>query len=119
MMNVDGYEDTVQARLMKLVTDQQIFADVNKAERIIDFQMLDALIETTLTTINEDLGAEISDYNTWLHQSSTKITNTNLNAPDAANQKKFTIKLINQLKILIDLLQLQAITKGAEKNKFA
>ena len=36
-MNVEGAEDTVQARLMKLVTDQQIFSDTSKAERIIDF----------------------------------------------------------------------------------
>ena len=37
VMNVDGQEETVQARLMKLVTDQQTFTDVNKAEKIIDF----------------------------------------------------------------------------------
>ena len=36
-MNVEEAEDTVQARLTKLVTDQQIFQDMSKAERIIDF----------------------------------------------------------------------------------
>ena len=54
-MNIDEYEDTVQDRLMKLVTDQQVFTDVTKAERIIDFQMLDVLVEAISTKINEDI----------------------------------------------------------------
>jgi hypothetical protein len=35
VMNIE--EDTVQARLMKLVTEQQIVNDASKAEKIIDF----------------------------------------------------------------------------------
>ena len=80
--------------------------------------MLDVLIEATLITINEDLDREIEAYRSYLHKKSVMVGQKDQNkALDPAEQRKFALKLINQLKILIDLLQLQAITKGAEKNR--
>ena len=78
---------------------------MSKAERIIDFQMLDALIETTINKINEDVSLEIEAYNGYLHKR-FQVMESGLKAPNYEHQRKFALKLINQLKILIDLLQL-------------
>lgn len=37
IINVDEMQDTVQTRLMRLVTDQQVFLNPTYAEKIIDF----------------------------------------------------------------------------------
>ena len=55
VMNVDGQEETIQARLMKL-------SNVTNTEKIIDSQMLDVLIEAIMGIINDELGKEIQAY---------------------------------------------------------
>jgi len=65
--------------------------------------MLDVLVESVISRINEDLSLQIEEYNGYLHSRFTKFDRTT-KAPNAEEQTKFALKLINQLKILIDLL---------------
>lgn len=79
--------------------------------------MLDALVEDLIRDIGDGLKKMIESFHGYQTKGRFFSNSTDIAAPKKEEQEQFAKKLINQLKILIDLLQLQAITKGADKNR--
>lgn len=44
LLKVGEMQETVQTRLMRLVTDQQILLNASQAENILDFQIVDVVV---------------------------------------------------------------------------
>ena len=44
LLKVGEMQETVQTRLMRLVTDQQILLNASQAENILDFQIVDVIV---------------------------------------------------------------------------
>ena len=58
---------------------------MTKAERIIDFQMLDVLVEATISTINDELASEIEAYRGYINQKTAISAKNFIKAPNKAD----------------------------------
>ena len=57
LLNVGEMQETVQTRLMLLVTDQQVMQFTAQAEKIIDFQIVDLIIDRMISDMESDLNS--------------------------------------------------------------